>query len=93
MNHIRVERVKKGLNQTQVAEMLGISQTMWSMVESGDRPPTGNIRELLESWDIPDEEMAVMCHPKTWQVFSSGFVAAGGGIKKAKTKFLKYMNK
>lgn len=47
MIQLKLKRVAQGLNQTQLAEKVGVRQTAISQYEKGDRFPNRNILEKI----------------------------------------------
>lgn len=52
---IRSIRVKKGITQSQLAELTGLSPTSISQIEKGiKRPSTKNLTKICEALDVPE---------------------------------------
>jgi transcriptional regulator with XRE-family HTH domain len=47
VNRLRVLRAERGLRQRDLARRIGLSQGTYSLIESGDRPPTDEDRAAL----------------------------------------------
>jgi len=46
-NHIKKTRVKEGLSQTQLADMVGVSRNTISSIETGQFSPTAKLALVL----------------------------------------------
>lgn len=72
-NILKIERVKRDLNQTQVSEMLGITQAMYSLIESGNRGVNDALLDLMREWEIPEYEIKCLQFPESYTTFKAGF--------------------
>ena len=46
-NHLKVARAEKGLSQTQLAELVGVSRNTISSIETGQFNPTAKLALIL----------------------------------------------
>lgn len=61
-------RKQKGLSQKEVAETLGITQTVVSQYESGHRSPRADILDKLSKLYQVKKEMLLKYHPKGFKM-------------------------
>lgn len=47
LSRAEAERKRRGLNQTEAAELLGLTQNGWSQLVAGKKRPSGPVRKLL----------------------------------------------
>ena len=58
---IRLERVRKGMTQTELSQRTGLSQTVISAIEVGDRPGNLNTRKkIAEALGLDPAHMLVI---------------------------------
>lgn len=59
---LRIARIAKGLTQKSLAEQSGLSVSMISMIEAGQRDTmVGNIRLLAEGLNMPESVLVLAC--------------------------------
>ena len=57
-NRLKVARAEKGLSQTQLAELVGVSRNTISSIETGQFNPTAKLALILcIAWDKKFEEL------------------------------------
>lgn len=61
---IKELRKKKGLTQTRLAEIVGITQVAMSGIENGNRPNYDNMKRLCKALGVPEALIYVMAIEK-----------------------------
>lgn len=60
-NHVKIARQHKGISQTELAKLTGLSQNSISSIETGQYNPTvGNALKIAKALNLKVEELFVL---------------------------------